>query len=138
MGPQHPGSVLCNLGQVAWVAIGSSAKLPLRFTPASCVCYFFHGAFVSYAVFRIASCFFPRIISSEMVFQQISSPPVACYSFSPIERHTFREESKEGNCAGAGELICSPDRCLHPFPTQIRTAPLNTIKYWQLHSKLHL
>lgn len=138
MGQQHPGSVLYNLGQVAWVAVGSSAKLPPRFTPASCACYFFNSIFVAYAIFRIVSRFFPSIVSPEMVFQQISSPQAACYSPSPTQQHTFEEEGKEGNGTGADELICSLDRRLRPFPAQRRTAPLNTIKYWQLHSKLHL
>lgn len=45
---------------------------------------------------------------------------------------------QEGNCTRADELVCFLDRCLHPFPTQIHTAPLNTIKYCQLHSRVHL
>lgn len=100
--------------------------------PPSFVCYSLNGAFVAYPVFRIVSCFFPRTVSSEVAFQQMSVTPILRDSST----HSGRKAGSE--TAGADELISSLDGCLCPFPTQIRTAPLNTIKYWQLHSKLHL
>lgn len=82
-----------NLRQVGGFATGSSAKLSLRFTPLSCLCYFFNGAHVAASVFRIASCFFPRIIS-EIVFQQINSPQSACYSNPAAHIHGRRQRGK--------------------------------------------
>lgn len=95
-----------------------------------CVCWF--------CCFQIVSCFSLRIACSELISQQIRSPQAAFCSCSLVQQYAFREEGTEGSCTEANELICSPCGCLCPVLTQMHAAPLNTIKYWQLRSKLHL
>lgn len=88
-----PQSVLCNLRQVGGLAVGSSAKLSERFTPVSCLRYFFNGVRVATSVSRITLHFFPRIIS-EMVFQQVNSPQAACYSNTAAHIQGGRQRGK--------------------------------------------
>lgn len=130
------GSILCSQTEL-WV-LPPHCYVTAEFYPRVLHMLFFPLCVCWFCCFQTVSCFSLRIACSKLISQQIRSPQAAFCSCSLVQQYVLREEGTEGRCTEANELICSPWGCLCPVLTQMHAAPLNTIKYWQLHSKLRL